>query len=144
MDRKSYQRIFQSRLLALSVRQPWAHLIVHGHKNIENRTWRTMHRGPLFIHASRVVAPVSHRSIKRMFHVELPHELPTGGIVGVVHIVDCVDEHTSAWFEGPWGWVLRGAFPTPLAPCVGSLGLFDVPIHVISPLRVFLRKHVTS
>ena len=30
----------------LSVRQPWAWLIVAGHKDIENRKWRTSYRGP--------------------------------------------------------------------------------------------------
>jgi hypothetical protein len=37
----------------LSVRQPWAALIVSGHKDIENRTWSTRYRGPVLIHASQ-------------------------------------------------------------------------------------------
>jgi hypothetical protein len=37
----------------LSVRQPYAWLIVAGFKTIENRTWRTNYRGPLQIHASQ-------------------------------------------------------------------------------------------
>lgn len=36
----------------LSVRQPWAWLIMQGYKDIENRTWQTPHRGKLAIHAS--------------------------------------------------------------------------------------------
>ena len=36
----------------LSVRQPWAWLIVAGYKDIENRTWSTPYRGELAIHAS--------------------------------------------------------------------------------------------
>ena len=32
---------------ALTIKQPWASLIVHGIKDIENRTWRTDYRGPL-------------------------------------------------------------------------------------------------
>lgn len=38
---------------ALSVRQPYAWLIVNGIKDIENRTWRTGYRGPVLIHASK-------------------------------------------------------------------------------------------
>ena len=38
---------------AISIRQPWAWLIVHGWKNIENRMWRTSYRGPVLIHASK-------------------------------------------------------------------------------------------
>ena len=29
---------------AISIRQPWAWLVVNGHKDVENRTWRTKHR----------------------------------------------------------------------------------------------------
>ena len=36
-----------------------------------------------------------------------------GGIVGVVHVVDCITAHSSPWFTGPWGWVLRDARPLP-------------------------------
>ena len=36
---------------ALSIRQPWAWLILNGYKDLENRTWRTDYRGPLLIHA---------------------------------------------------------------------------------------------
>jgi hypothetical protein len=36
----------------LVVQQPWAWLIVNKHKDIENRTWKTKHRGPLLIQAS--------------------------------------------------------------------------------------------
>ena len=36
----------------LSIRQPWAALIVHGFKETENRTWSTSYRGPVLIHAA--------------------------------------------------------------------------------------------
>lgn len=39
-------------MMALSVRQPWASLIVAGIKRVENRTWTTDYRGPLLVHAS--------------------------------------------------------------------------------------------
>src|ERR1051326_1498970 len=38
---------------ALSVRQPWAWLIIYGGKDIENRDWPTSHRGPTLIHAGK-------------------------------------------------------------------------------------------
>lgn len=38
---------------ALSIWQPWAHLIASGRKHIETRSWPTRHRGPLAIHAAR-------------------------------------------------------------------------------------------
>lgn len=36
----------------LSIQQPWASLIVAGHKKIETRSWNTKYRGELLIHAS--------------------------------------------------------------------------------------------
>ena len=35
----------------LSVRQPWANLIVDDIKPIENRTWKTNYRGRIYVHA---------------------------------------------------------------------------------------------
>jgi len=38
---------------AISIRQPWAWLIVNGYKDIENRSWPTKFRGRVLIHASK-------------------------------------------------------------------------------------------
>ena len=35
----------------LSITQPWAHLLLSGLKRYETRSWRTYHRGPIFLHA---------------------------------------------------------------------------------------------
>ena len=40
---------------AITVRQPWAHLIVTGAKLVEHRSWRTHHRGALLIHAGQEI-----------------------------------------------------------------------------------------
>ena len=42
-------------LSCLTVRQPWAWLLTHGVKPVENRTWKTSYRGPLLIHAGKVL-----------------------------------------------------------------------------------------
>ena len=116
---------------ALSVRQPYAWLIVSGNKDIENRTWSTRHRGILIIHASQTVNNEALTYFRKEFHkagFEFPQELPTGALVGVVTLTDCVTSHASDWFNGPIGWVLRnaGEFETPI-PTKGKLGLFNVP-----------------
>jgi ASCH domain len=36
---------------AITVRQPWASMIITGVKTTEYRSWRTSHRGLLYIHA---------------------------------------------------------------------------------------------
>lgn len=60
----------------------------------------------------------------------LPDPLPTGAIIGVVTLVDCVTEHPSEWFNGPIGWVLAdpGVLDAPI-PASGRLGLWDADIE---------------
>jgi len=38
---------------AISLWQPWASLVIGGHKQFETRSWRTRYRGLLAIHAAR-------------------------------------------------------------------------------------------
>jgi ASCH domain len=88
-------------LRALSIRQPWAWLVVSGYKDIENRSWRTNHREPLRIHASpnRSEFEARRSEIQKRHRVKIPpeEELNFGGIVGLVEVVDCVRTHHSKW-----------------------------------------------
>lgn len=94
----------------LSVRQPWAELIVLGHKNVENRGMPVTHRGLLLIHASKTPAEITDRQLLTRYGVRVDRgTLRTGGIIGVVNLVACVEEFDSPWFDGPYGWVLRDA-----------------------------------
>ena len=117
----------------LSIRQPWAWLVVNGWKNIENRGWATKYRGQLLIHASVAVTRADYEAC-RIFvdgiHEDLAmpmfEDLPRGGIVGDVTLLDCVREHYSPWFTGPVGWVLDDACVCTLIPWIGRQGLFEV------------------
>ena len=112
---------------ALSIRQPWANLILRAGKDIENRTWPTSFRGRIYVHAGKSVDwDVDHMDTRgHRFEVKVPEE--TGAILGEVDIVDCVTESDSKWFDGPYGFVLENAvaYGTPI-PYKGQLGLFDV------------------
>src|SRR5262249_16255502 len=117
----------------LSIRQPWAHLIVHGVKDIENRTWATTRRGAFYVHASSNLFPIEERERIRQwvwegFDIELPDDddLPRGGIVGQAAVVDVVERSSSPWFTGPYGLVLRAARPLPFRRYAGQLGFFHV------------------
>jgi ASCH domain len=87
------------KLKILSIRQPWASLIVSGAKDVENRTWPTRYRGLVLIHASLQADAPTSEDIERRFGVRLPSDLPLGGIVGMTEIVDCVRPHTSRWYS---------------------------------------------
>ncbi|WP_186425058.1 ASCH domain-containing protein [Cupriavidus metallidurans] len=125
---------------ALSIRQPWAWLIVNGHKDIENRTWPTHFRGRVLIHAGVNYPKGDYaddaRVYSRHYGIEYPaREAMIGGIVGVATITDCVMQSESQWFNGPYGFVLADAKPIPFMPCKGALGLFDIPADVAAVLR---------
>jgi ASCH domain len=121
---------------ALSIRQPWAWLIVEGHKDIENRDWSTAFRGPVLIHAGKTMARVYYNAvaleIDKLFgsgEIVLPpyEALERGGVVGVANITGCVTESESPWFQGEFGFVLSDARPLPFHEFKGQLGYFDVP-----------------
>jgi ASCH domain len=117
---------------ALSIRQPWAELIVVGLKDIENRMWRADYRGPILIHAAMKIEPIDadlREWIKRISGFDLPHadDLPRGGIVGQAEIVDIVQSSASPWFSGPYGFVLANARRLPFRPMPGQPGIFEVP-----------------
>lgn len=114
---------------ALSIKQPWAWAILAAGKDVENRTWRTTYRGPLAIHASSRPANSVRTMIEQRYGLVIPADVPTGGIVGTVVLVDCVQNHPSEWaMAGQWHWVLRNPKPLPFAPLKGRLGVFDVDL----------------
>ncbi|HTV55212.1 MAG TPA: ASCH domain-containing protein, partial [Terriglobia bacterium] len=58
---------------ALSIRQPWAWLIVNGFKPIENRSWNTNFRGRILIHASLKVDREGEKWVRKTFPaIKLP------------------------------------------------------------------------
>ena len=120
---------------ALSIRQPWAWLIMNAGKDIENRVWHTSVRGRILVHAAKGMTRDEYESgIDALIMVGVQRVLPAltalerGGIVGSVEIVDCVRQSSSRWHaHGQWGFVLRDPQPLPFRPLKGALGFFDVP-----------------
>lgn len=122
---------------AISIRQPWAWLIVNGHKDIENRSWRTHYRGQVLIHAAQGMTRKDYREIcstvvDAILPIDIPdyEELQRGGIVGVATITDCVDKSDSPWFVGAKGFVLADAKPLPFVPMKGKLSFFETGIEL--------------
>lgn len=117
-----------SKLPVLSIRQPYAWLVVNGLKDVENRSWRTQFRGPLLIHAglSRSMLGAADLAWCEVTgRVRLPEEFEMGGIIGYVEVVGCVRRHASPWKQpSSWGWVLARARPIKFRECKGALGFF--------------------
>ena len=130
------------RLVALSVKQPWAALIVAGLKRVEVRTWPTRRRGRILIHAGKVR---DHRP-EGWALIDTPElgELSRlrGGIIGVVKLADCVTYPTAQsfveaiefhrnepdWFRpgGLHGFVFQDPHPIAYHPCPGQTMFFSV------------------
>lgn len=107
---------------ALSIKQPWASLIAHGIKDIENRTWKTNFRGRIYIHASghwiqipkgfdtygliynddqwrEIIEKYPRLLTSVLDPAESTDKIPVSAIIGEVDIVDCVINHESIWAE---------------------------------------------
>jgi hypothetical protein len=89
-------------LLALSLKQPWAALVVHGVKTMEIRRWPTRHRGPVVIHASRQVDPRPEAWEAVTAAVRPTAEL-RGGLIGGVVLRDCRAYRDQASFAADCG-----------------------------------------
>lgn len=130
----------------LSIKQPWASLIMCGVKRVENRTWSTPHRGPLLIHASGKYdhAGVTFLEEKGIAHLSAD-DAPRGAILGTVELVDVVDSRRQqSLFDngdehnldedplafGPVCWIVTD--PRPLAepiPTKGKLSLWEYDLE---------------
>ena len=115
--------------MALSVMQPWAWALAHGHKPVENRTWDTKFRGEVLIHAGQKFDFNGHQWIAYNFpDLALPPAMafPMGGIIGRAVMTEVVKQHESPWFFGPYGFVMQDAEPLPFRAIKGQLSFFEV------------------
>ncbi len=130
----------------LSIRQPWAWLIVNGYKGVENRTWNTKHRGLFLIHAGKTMTKEDWQDavdtvnqsgvpdlLQLMEHEKDFIERRRGGIVGMAHLVNTVHQNDrrllankdKPWFFGEYGFVLDNQCTLPFEPLKGRLGFFN-------------------
>lgn len=77
---------------ALSIRQPWAELILSGRKTIETRSWRTSWRGLIAIHAGWVI----DEAMCARYDLD-PQALAHGGLIGTVEVVDVFAFSAQTW-----------------------------------------------
>lgn len=112
---------------ALTVRQPWASLIVAGLKRVENRTWRTNYRGSLVIHAAARVDPDAPAVLESAgIDPQAWQDAPRGVLLGMVDLIDVIDLAAAGALAhdplvyGPYCWIL--ANPRPLSRPIPARG----------------------
>ena len=69
----------------LTIKQPWATLIISGLKEYEFRGWKTKYRGKILIHAGKSLEKEYAEKFKCY-----NFEYPLGVILGEATLVDCI------------------------------------------------------
>lgn len=69
----------------LTIKEPWASLIINGYKKYEFRSWKTKYRGKILIHAGMTL---EKENAKRFQEYNL--EYYKGAIIGEAIITDCI------------------------------------------------------
>ncbi|MDP3986642.1 MAG: ASCH domain-containing protein [Nanoarchaeota archaeon] len=115
---------------ALSLKQPWAELILQGRKTIELRKWNTKFRGRFLIHSSKV--PDVEGMKKFGFS-----DLPCGFILGEASLIDVKkyengkdfegdrDKHLATEEWGRYGFMLKNVERVKLILFKGKLGFWE-------------------
>lgn len=135
---------------ALTVRNPWAWAIIYGGKDVENRSVRTNHIGPVAIHTAKAVDTEGMYSYLVQASIDEVNTTPVvpgeiipradleqlGNVVGTVdispvhHADHCGAQGgslCSPWAQaGMWHWPLSNPRPLPdPVPARGALGLWE-------------------
>jgi hypothetical protein len=148
---------------AISLWQPWASLLIANPriKIYETRSWETMCRGPVIIHAAkkndREIAEImlSMQGLFAKFGIN-PLSLPFGSLIGVVDLTACrrmtetnvrsvtdLERQCGDWAEGRFAWRCDNpvAFDKPI-PFRGAQGFFNVPQSILPMDLIRARKAV--
>jgi len=116
---------------ALSLKQPWAELVLLGKKTIELRRWNTNFRGEFYIHAS---GNLDEEQIKKYNFSNLPKQ----ALVGKANLVEVKiykneeeflrdkDKHLASDIKwGKYGFILKDVKRINPIKCKGSLNFFE-------------------
>lgn len=114
----------------ISIRQPWAELIIAHGKDVENRSWQLpqwLDSKIVLIHASKKWEVVGNLHFWHELEACKKKVLDLGGIVGAAIFSHCPRGITSKWAEnGCEHWQVVKAVRLPFHPCKGQLGFFKV------------------
>ena len=147
--------MLEPNVLALTIHQPWAAMIIAGLKSIENRSWSTQVRGKIYIHAglhhlnevdmasfihTYREAGVSDQEIKKAIEEHGQY----GGILGTVNLVNCVTNSADPWFYGNFGFVLESPQPFDFVRCRGRQKFFSPQVFKEPEAKTDTQAPVTT
>jgi len=101
---------------ALSIKPPWAGMILSGEKTIETRSWYTNYRGDFVVCASKK-----------------PRSPLSGLAICIVTLLDCrlmmdkdIEFAMCDIYPGAYSWVLENVRKIRMFPVKGQLSLFNI------------------
>lgn len=120
-------------MYALTLTQPWASLIAHRIKTIENRTWAP----PRCVVGERIAIHASGRHDLQMENTiryvngwcppaPLGVLVATAVVAGVAQSEASVPDGQKRWFTGPWAWVLEDIYPCTRFALRGNQGVWHL------------------
>lgn len=121
----------------LTIKQPWATLIIQGNKKFEFRSWQTHYRGELLVHAGKSIDKEAMKRLEKY----LPENIPLGKIIGKVNLTNCIktspeffqnvqkenkDIYSKSIFKEEYAWQVEliEKFENPIE-VKGNLSLWD-------------------
>ncbi len=121
---------------ALTIKEPWASVIINGYKKYEFRSWKTNYRGKILIHTS---LNVEKNMLDRFKDYNIKYQ--PGYIIGEAILTDCilVDSKFNEYLKElnpvvyaksnhveKYAWKLENIkkYDKPI-PCKGKLGLWN-------------------
>ena len=104
----------------LTIKQPWATLIMQGNKRFEFRSWQTKYRGDLLIHAGK---GIDKEAMKRLVDcIKMSSEFKE------MLLKENADIYTDSSFKENYGWQLE------------NVEVFDEPIEAKGKLSLWEYK----
>ena len=118
----------------LTIKEPWASLIIDGYKKYEFRSWKTNYRGKLLIHAGKSID-------KDMLYIANKYNIKInpGNILGEVEITDCikVDDEFNKYLKKDNSLVYRGSYKDDYAWKIEKVKKYDKTIPVNGKLGIW-------
>lgn len=115
----------------LNVREPWAHALIHGDKDLENRPNHLNLALPAWVLILSSKSKPTKKELEKLrsFGNEPPSGFASQEIIGAIKVVDSVTSHSSKWFSGPVAWVVGEKFAFPVKNEDGSRRTRHTRLH---------------
>lgn len=117
----------------LTIKEPFATLIMKKTKYIETRSWKTNYRGELYIQASKAKLDKSVRDRKELSKLYSEDELSYGCIICKCNLIDCIymtEEFIKSEKEKNYNNFIAGNYK------VGRYAWVLSDIELVEPIKV--------